>query len=144
MFETPVTVVGRVITDLTTRHATTGDKVVGFRLVTQERRFDKTQETWVDGDRMYLAVSCWRRLADNVAISLAKGDHVVVSGRLRIREYHSDDGERKSQAEIEARSVGPDLSSHTVIVNRSSWQAPANQLELVIPPTVEEDATRAA
>ena len=144
MFETPITVIGRVITDVATRHTTAGEKVVGFRLACQERRFDKHLSTWVDGDRMYLGVSCWRRLGDNVATSLSKGDHVVVSGRLRIQEQISDDGERKTFPEIDARTVGPDLYWHTVMVNRSSWQAPPGQLELVDPPDTQEEAAKAA
>ena len=121
MFETPITVVGRLITDVTTRLTTAGAKVSNFRIACQERRFDKESGAWVDGDRMYLAVACWRGLADGVAASLAKGDQVVVTGRFRIREYTTDDGSRRSSAEIDARSVGPDLLWHTVLVNRSGW-----------------------
>jgi single-strand DNA-binding protein len=122
MFETPITAVGRLVTDVTTRLTTGGDKVANFRIACQERRFDKESGGWVDGDRMYLGVACWRGLADGAAASLAKGDQVIVTGRFRMREYTTDDGARRTVAEIDARSVGPDLLWQTVLVNRSGWQ----------------------
>lgn len=121
MFETPITVVGRLVTDVTARLTTAGAKVANFRIACQERRFDKESGGWVDGDRMYLGVVCWRGLADGASASLAKGDQVIVTGRFRIREYTTDDGSRRSSAEIDARSVGPDLLWQTVLVNRSGW-----------------------
>jgi single-strand DNA-binding protein len=54
-------------------------------------------------------VSCWRTLADHVVASVHKGDPVVVAGRLRVREW--TDGDRQgTHVDIEARSVGHDLS----------------------------------
>ncbi|MGB3437497.1 MAG: single-stranded DNA-binding protein [Actinophytocola sp.] len=131
MFETPITVTGRVVTDVTTRMTSTGDKVSSFRVACQERRFDKEQQTWVDGDRLYLRVTGWRRLAEGMG-ALEKGDHVVVSGRMKVREYTTDDGTLRADPEIDARAVGPDLAWHTVIVNRQSW-ASSEQLALVGP-----------
>jgi single-strand DNA-binding protein len=121
MYETPITTVGRLVTDVNSRLTMGGDKVANFRIACQERRFDKQSGAWVDGDRMYLAVVCWRKLADGVVASLAKGDQVIVTGRFRVREYTTEDGSRRSSAEIDARSVGPDLSWQTVLVNRSGW-----------------------
>lgn len=121
MYETAITVTGRVVSDITTRMTAAGDKVTSFRLAAQERRYDKKTEDWIDGDRYYIGVSCWRKLADGVATCLSKGDQVVVNGRFRVREYTTEDGQYRSSPEITARAVGPDLARHTVIVNRSSW-----------------------
>jgi single-strand DNA-binding protein len=131
MFETPITVTGRVVTDVTTRMTSAGDKVSDFRIACQERRYDKEQQTWVDGDRLYLRVTGWRKLAEGMS-ALEKGDQVVVSGRLKVNEYTAADGTLRSGPEIDARAVGPDLAWHTVIVNRQSW-ATAEQLALVGP-----------
>lgn len=141
-----VTVVGRVITDVTARVTTTGDKVANFRIACQERHYDKELGLWVDGDRMYIGVACWRKLADGVTESLSKGDQVVVNGRLKIREYTADDGARRASPEIDARAVGPDLARHTVLVNRPSWEASPDQLSLIgSPPTqVAGDEAQAA
>lgn len=129
MFETPITVTGRVVTDVTTRTTSTGIKMANFRIACQERRYDREREEWVDGDRMYVGVVGWRQLAEGVG-ALEKGDHVVVSGRLKVREYTTEDGTTRASPEINASAVGPDLAWHTVIVNRHAWGA-AEQLSLV-------------
>lgn len=108
MFETTVAVTGNVVTDPEVRETSRGDRVVSFRVASTARRFDKSTETWVDGNRFFATVKCWRRLADGVGGTLRKSDPVVVSGRLRTREYESG-GQWRSIVEIEASAVGLDL-----------------------------------
>ena len=109
MNETEVTVVGNVISDVKSRRTGEGVRVVNFRVASNERRFDKGTGEWVDGDRFFVSVTCWRKLANGVAASLSKGDPVVVTGRLYTRGYEVE-GQRRSVTEIEANAVGPDLS----------------------------------
>lgn len=117
MNETMVTVIGNVITDVKRRRTGDGDGPVGFRVATNERRFDKTTEQWVDGDRLYLSVTCWRRLADGVLLSLSKGDPVIVQGRLYTRHYELD-GQKRSVTELDAWAVGPDLARCSAVPKR--------------------------
>src|ERR1700712_1402346 len=80
MRETPVTVVGTLVSDMRPRRVgPDAALVLNFRVACNERRFDKASESWVDGESLYLSVSCWRRLAENAA-SLVKGDPVIVRG----------------------------------------------------------------
>ena len=65
---------------------------------------------WGDGPTSFVTVLCWRALADNVAMCLRKGEPVLVRGRLRVREYEGKDGSRGTETEIDASSVGHDLS----------------------------------
>ena len=109
MKETLVTVVGNVVTDPTLRVTSGGAKVTKFRLASTERRYDKLAGGWRDGDTIYWWVSCWRRAAENVADSLAKGQPVVVHGRLRENRYEVE-GQPRTSLEIEASTVGHDLS----------------------------------
>ncbi|HEX4250453.1 MAG TPA: single-stranded DNA-binding protein [Pseudonocardia sp.] len=109
MNETEVTVVGNVISDVKSRRTGEGIRVVNFRVASNERRFDKGTGEWVDGDRFFVSVTCWRKLAAGVVASLSKGDPVVVTGRLYTRGYEVE-GQRRSVTEIEASAVGPDLS----------------------------------
>jgi len=129
MFETPITVTGRVVTDVTTRTTATGTKMATFRIACQERRYDREREEWVDGDRMYVGVTGWNQLAEGVT-ALEKGDRVVVNGRLKVREYTTEDGATRASPEISATSIGPDLAWHSVVINRHRWGA-AEQLSLV-------------
>jgi single-strand DNA-binding protein len=92
--------------------------VTHFRIASSGRRFDKVANDWVSTDPVYMSVSCWRQLGDNVYQSLHKGDTVVVYGRLRFREYDDADGKRRSAFDIEATSVGPDLGRYVVLVGR--------------------------
>jgi single-strand DNA-binding protein len=107
--ETTITVVGNIVSDVTHKHTAGGISRAGFRVATTERRFNAEAGEWVDGDKLFLSVTCWRRLADGVVASLGKGDPVIVSGKLRIRDYEVD-GQRRSAAEVDASAVGPDLT----------------------------------
>ena len=127
MGETPVTVVGTLVTDMRPRRVgPDGSLVLNFRVASNERRFDKASESWVNGESLYLSVSCWRRLAENAA-SLVKGDPVIVIGKLRTREWTTDQGERRSVVEMEASAVGPDLARCAVTVRKQRREeGPAN------------------
>ncbi|MFC8450796.1 single-stranded DNA-binding protein [Kitasatospora sp. NPDC057223] len=112
MNETLVTMLGNVASAVSYTQTTGGVPVANFRLVATERRYDRVKGEWVDGDTHWVTVVAWRWLAANLVSSLSKGDPVVVSGRLRIREW--EEGERRrSSVEIDARSVGHDLSRGT-------------------------------
>lgn len=107
--ETFVNVNGRIVTEFERRELNGGGESVGFLLLSTERRFDKATGEWVDGRKFSVWVTCWRRLARNVALSLGKGDDVMVFGRLRTREYE-DGGKTRYSTELEAYAVGPNLS----------------------------------
>ena len=118
MGETPVTVVGTLVTDMRPRRVgPDGALVLNFRVASNERRFDKVSESWVNGESLYLAVNCWRHLAENAA-ALVKGDPVIVVGKLRTREWTTDQGDRRSVVELEASAVGPDLARCAATVRK--------------------------
>jgi single-strand DNA-binding protein len=116
--ETMVTVTGNVAGDVIARRvgANLEHMLVTFRVASSERRWDKASESWVDGDRFTASVNCWRRLADG-ARCLTKGDPVIVTGRLSVREYEAE-GVRRYMTEISAVAVGPDLARCTADVHR--------------------------
>jgi single-strand DNA-binding protein len=55
-------------------------------------------------------VTCWRRLADNLATCLRKGDPVLLRGRLDVRPFTGKDGVRRVSVDVEASHLGHDLS----------------------------------
>ncbi|WP_219461652.1 single-stranded DNA-binding protein [Nonomuraea rhizosphaerae] len=85
-----------------------GAKVTSLRVLTTHRYFDKRTGQWTDGERVCFAVRCWRSLGENVARSVQVGQPVVVSGKLRIREF-GPEGDRRFMPEVEASAVGHDL-----------------------------------
>ncbi|MEU7860383.1 single-stranded DNA-binding protein [Nonomuraea sp. NPDC049141] len=85
-----------------------GARVTSLRVLTTHRYFDRKTGQWADGERVCFAVRCWRALGDNVAKSVQVGQPVVVSGKLRIREF-GPEGDRRFMPEVEASAVGHDL-----------------------------------
>ena len=108
MFETPMTVVGRVITDLR-RRVVADQEVISFRVASNSRR--RTGEgTWEPGNSLYITVNCWGRLVTGVGAALYKGAPVIVSGVVHTSEYEDKDGIKRSSLEMRANAVGPDLA----------------------------------
>lgn len=108
MFETTVTLVGNLLSTPRVRETRQGNRITSFRMVSTARRFDRADQKWVNGDRVNVTVHCWRRLAKAVVESLTQHDPVVVTGRLRTREYEVE-GRRRTVAEVEAIAIGRDL-----------------------------------
>jgi single-strand DNA-binding protein len=108
MFETPLTVVGRIITDL--RRRSVGDQeVISFRMASNSRR--RTSDgTWEPGNTLYITVNCWGKLVTGVGAALGKGRAVIAVGNVYTSEYEDREGIRRSSLEMRATSVGPDLS----------------------------------
>lgn len=130
--ETVTTVVGNVITDVKQRRITDGTRVASFRVASNERRFDKETQSWVNGESLYVSVTCWRKLALGVTASLMKGDPVMVTGRLFTRGYEVE-GQKRSVTELEAFAVGPDLARCVADVTRASRKASEDVPAEVVP-----------
>jgi len=93
------------------RHIVTSEglTITSFRLASNQRRFDRGQNTWVDGDTNWYTVTAFRQLGTHVASSIEKGQRVIVIGRVRIRDWES--GEKSGTTiEIDAESIGHDLT----------------------------------
>lgn len=113
-----VTVVGLVAT--TPRHLVTQDglPITSFRLASSHRKFDRKENKWIDGETNWFTVTAFRQLAINSAGSVAKGDRVLVTGKLRVRDW--DNGERAgTSVEIEADNLGHDMSWGSSVFTRT-------------------------
>jgi single-strand DNA-binding protein len=135
MYDTTVTIVGNVVDAPDRRTLESGTTVATFRVASTARRFDKASGRWVDGDSLYLRVTCWRQLADNVTRSLLKGDPVMITGRLFTRSYEVN-GQRRSSFELEASSVGHDLARGTTSFHRTKVES-GPTYEVEAPPPEE-------
>jgi single-strand DNA-binding protein len=113
-----ITVTGLIAT--TPRHVVTSEglPITSFRLASSQRRYDRASEKWVDASTNWYTVTAFRQLAINAVPSLAKGDRVVVSGRLRVRDWQNDD-RTGTNVEIEAESIGHDLFWGTATFTRT-------------------------
>lgn len=96
-----------------------GVPITTFRLASGLRRFDKDKKIWVDAGTNWYNVSGFRHLAFNLVRSINKGDHVLVTGRLKVRNWEKDD-RRGTTVDLEADCVGHDLFWCTTTPVRSA------------------------
>jgi len=112
------TVAGLVAT--TPRHLVTQDglPITSFRLAVPYRKFDTAMNKWVDGNTNWYTITAFKQLAINIAGSIGKGERVIVSGKLLVRDW--DNGERAGTSiEIEAETAGHDLNWGTGVFTRT-------------------------
>ena len=103
-----ITLTGVVAT--TPRHLVTseGVQITSFRLASSQRHLDAGKGEWVETDTNWYTVVAFRDLAVNLVGSVQKGHRVVVAGRLRIRNWETED-KSGTTVEVEAATVGHDL-----------------------------------
>jgi single-strand DNA-binding protein len=90
-----------------------GVPVASFRVASTPRRFQRSTETWEDGDTQWYSVNAWRALAENCDQSLRRGDPVVVHGKLSAHVWTNKAGLEVTTFEVEAAFVGHDLNRGT-------------------------------
>ena len=115
-----VVIVGNLTDDPELRYTPNGAAVAKFRVAVNRRYKDETGN-WKDSDTSFFTVNAWRSLAENVAESLTRGTRVLVAGRLLMRSWETQEGEKRTVVEIEADEIGPSLRWATVVpraVNR--------------------------
>jgi single-strand DNA-binding protein len=123
MSENSVTLVGNLTDDPELRFTAQGAAVANFRIAVSKRIRDPQTNEWKDGDTSFFRVNVWRQLAENVAESLQRGTRVVVTGTLKMRQWETQEGEKRSVVEIEATEVGPSLKWATAKVEKTSRQS---------------------
>jgi single-strand DNA-binding protein len=115
-----VTLVGNMTDDPELKYTAQGIAVVNFRIAVNRRVRDPQTNEWKDGDASFFRINCWRDLAEHCAESLRKGSRVIVTGTLKMREWETQDGDRRTAIEVEASEVGPSLRWATAEVTRAS------------------------
>ena len=96
-----VILIGRLVRDPELRYTPSGVAVTHFTLAVDRPFTNQQGEREAD----FIDVVCWRKLAETVANHLNKGRLVAVQGRLQIRSYETQDGQRRKAAEVVADTV---------------------------------------
>jgi single-strand DNA-binding protein len=136
---TTITVIGCAATTINYGTTNAGVPYAYFRLAASERRYDRERQCWVDGESSFFTVWAFRWMAENLVSSVSKGDPLVVTGRMRVREWQRDERQpRTAVAEIEAVAIGHDLSRGTSAFRRAVRARP----ELTAPAAERDRAAR--
>lgn len=78
-----------------------------------------TWKTKTRENTSFYDVVVFGKIAENIHASLAKGNHVIVTGRQEVREYERKDGTKGTAVEIIASEVGPSLRFATVNITKN-------------------------
>ncbi len=92
-----VILIGRLTRDPELRYTTSGTAVCRFSLAVQ-RKFNRDEADFID-------IVVWRGLAENCANYLGKGRLAAVEGRLQVRTYEAQDGQKRRVTEVVADDV---------------------------------------
>lgn len=117
--ETIITIVGNLTADPEVRWIGDGTAVASFTIASTPRTFDRSTNSWKDGEAMFMRCSAWREMGENIAESLKKGMRVIASGRLQQRSWETQQGERRTVIEMTVDEIGPSLRYATAQVERN-------------------------
>ena len=96
-----IVLIGRLVRDPELRYTPSGVAVGGFTLAVDRPFTNQQGEREAD----FIDIVVWRRLAETCANHLSKGRLVAVRGRLQVRTYETQDGQRRRVAEVVADEV---------------------------------------
>lgn len=119
-----ITIEGNLVADPEMRFTPSGKQLAEFRVAATRRKRNDRGE-WYDDKQVFLKVTVWDLLAENVANSLHKGDGVVVVGQLYQDEWEGQDGQRRTEVKMEGRNVGVSLLRAETEVRRVPRQSAA-------------------
>ncbi len=122
-----VVLIGNLTRDPELRSIGSGTSVCNLRLAVNDRYKDPATGEW--GDRPnYFDVDVFGGQGERCAQYLNKGRQVAVEGRLRWREWETQDGQKRQAVSVVANSVqfiGPrDPAAGSAGGGQSAWGAP--------------------
>lgn len=104
----------RAVDDPLLRFGPSGTAVAKIRTVSDKKKRDDSGN-WVDDKVCWLDVTCFGKLAENVAESVVKGDLLVVTGVLQTDEWNDrESGEKRQKIACTAWTVSVSLAFRTV------------------------------
>lgn len=96
-----IILIGRLTRDPELRYVPSGAPVASFTLAVDRPFRDQQGNRETD----FIDVVAWRKLAEQVSQYMSKGRMVAVEGRLQIRSYETQDGQKRKVAEVVADGV---------------------------------------
>ncbi|MPM35524.1 Single-stranded DNA-binding protein [bioreactor metagenome] len=95
-----VILVGRLATEVEVRYTQSGKAVASFNIAVS-RYAGQGQKDSTD----FIPIVAWEKLAEICGNNLTKGRRILVEGRLQIRTYETNDGQKRRIAEVIAQNI---------------------------------------
>lgn len=96
-----VILVGRLAQDPEVRYTQGGKAVASFNLAVNRFGGGSAQKESAD----FIPIVAWEKLAEICGNNLTKGSQILVEGRLQIRSYETQDGQKRRVSEVIAQSI---------------------------------------
>jgi len=96
-----IVLIGRLTKDPELRYTPNGVAVATFTLAVDRNRKNAQGERETD----FINIVVWQKQAENCANYLSKGKLAAVDGRLQIRSYDGQDGQKRWITEVVAETV---------------------------------------
>lgn len=96
-----VILIGRLTADPELRYTPSGAAVCSFRIAVDRPFNSQSGEREAD----FINIVVWNKAAENTAKYMSKGRQIAVEGRLQIRSYDGNDGQRRWVTEVVADRV---------------------------------------
>lgn len=114
-----IQIVGRLSRDPELRFSQSGVAICSFGLAWSPRKKNAQTGEWEDGDTSWFNCTAWRQLAEHVAASFTKGNRVIVTGSISVRQWEDKDGNKRTSVEIDVQDCGPSLRFDTATVEKA-------------------------
>lgn len=124
-----ITIAGRLTRDPELRHTANGTAVASFALAVDR---DYTSKDGGERETDFFDVVAWRGTAEFVSKYFTKGQLAIVSGRLQIRPWTDDNGNKRRSTEVVAEHVyfgGSKKESGSTAPAETAREVPAPALE---------------
>src|SRR5258708_16036110 len=115
-----VILIGRLATDPELKYTPSGIAVTDFRLAVNRPMSTEARQNGQEKQVDFISIVAWRQSAEYAAKYLGKGRLVAIEGRLHIRDYQTQDGQKRRDAEV-------------VVDNLKSLDRPKEQSEAAAP-----------
>ena len=99
-----VILIGRLTRDPDIRYTQSGKAFCRFT-VAVDRRFSRAAQQEGQQTADFIPVTCWDKLAEICGNNLTKGRRIGVEGRIQVRSYDGNDGQRKYATDVVADNV---------------------------------------
>lgn len=119
------TLIGNLTRDPELRFSNSGMATAKFGMAVNYRRQNRQTNEW-DETVSFFNVVCFGDMAENVSECLTKGTRVIVTGRMEVRPWETQEGEKRQSVEVIADEIGPSVRWATVDIKKTDRRGPGD------------------